>query len=133
VAFCLNTRNYSHRIRTFQENTKKLCSVICRLAGDGFRGGHIYVASDKIGDWPIDKPVQPEHVATTVYDAVGIYDNLRGTNFFDQPFHLLTKSRRSRNPDKRTAYRLLWSVRGTPKRSHAADRDAGERGSDLAA
>ena len=61
------------------------------LAGGGIQGGQIYGASDKIGAYPIDSPVQPEHIAATVYDALGIYDNLWATNFLEQPFHLLEK------------------------------------------
>ena len=61
------------------------------LAGGGIRGGQVYGASDKIGAYPLDQPVQPEHIAATVYDALGIYNDLWATNFLGQPFHLLEK------------------------------------------
>jgi len=61
------------------------------LAGGVVRGCQIYGASDKIGAYRLDQPVQPEHIAATVYDALGIYNDLWATNFFGQPFHLLKK------------------------------------------
>lgn len=47
------------------------------LAGGGVRGGQIYGSSDKIAAYPADKPVSPEDLIATVYQALGIApDNL---------------------------------------------------------
>src|SRR5262249_43460330 len=44
------------------------------LAGGGIRGGQVHGASDKRAEYPLDKPVAPEHVAHTVFHAMGIND-----------------------------------------------------------
>jgi hypothetical protein len=46
------------------------------LAGGGIRGGQVYGASDRIAAYPSDRPVSPEHLAATVYQAMGIAENL---------------------------------------------------------
>lgn len=58
------------------------------LAGGGIRGGQVYGSSDKIGAYPADKPVGPEHIAHTVYHAMGI-DDLKAIDLQGRPFHLL--------------------------------------------
>ena len=45
------------------------------FAGGGIRGGQTYGSSDKRAEYPADKPVAPEHIAKTIYYAMGI-DNL---------------------------------------------------------
>jgi hypothetical protein len=42
------------------------------LAGAGVRGGSAYGRSDKDSAYPADKPVSPEDLACTIYDAMGI-------------------------------------------------------------
>jgi uncharacterized protein DUF1501 len=59
------------------------------LAGGGIRGGQVYGRSDKIAAYPIDGHVRPEHIAATVYEALGIYDNLVATDSLGRPYHLL--------------------------------------------
>ena len=44
------------------------------LAGGGIRGGRTYGSSDKRAEYPADKPVGPEHIAHTIYHAMGIED-----------------------------------------------------------
>ena len=46
------------------------------FAGGGIRGGQVYGASDAVAGYPVAKPVNPEHIAATVYEALGIRDNL---------------------------------------------------------
>ncbi len=46
------------------------------LAGGGIRGGQVYGSSDRIAAYPSDRPVSPEHLAATVYQALGITENL---------------------------------------------------------
>ncbi len=43
------------------------------LAGGGIRGGQVIGASDKIGAYPIERPVTPADIHATVYAALG-YD-----------------------------------------------------------
>lgn len=42
------------------------------FAGGGIKGGQVVGASDSIAAAPQDRPVQPAHVAATVYHALGI-------------------------------------------------------------
>ncbi len=44
------------------------------LAGGGIRGGQVYGSSDKLAEFPRDKPVGAEHIAQTVYHSLGIDD-----------------------------------------------------------
>ena len=58
------------------------------LAGGGIRGGQVYGSSDKIAAYPADKPVGPEHLAHTIYHAMGIDDMIAYDNQ-NRPFHVL--------------------------------------------
>jgi hypothetical protein len=42
------------------------------LAGAGVRGGSVYGRSDRDAGYPVEKPVSPEDLACTVYEALGI-------------------------------------------------------------
>jgi hypothetical protein len=44
----------------------------CVLAGAGIRGGITYGRSDKDAAYPSDRPVSPEDLACTIFDALGI-------------------------------------------------------------
>jgi hypothetical protein len=44
----------------------------CVLAGAGIRGGMAYGRSDKDAAYPSDRPVSPEDLACTIFDALGI-------------------------------------------------------------
>ncbi len=52
------------------------------MAGGGVRGGQLYGASDAIGAHPADKPVRPDDITATLFDALGldaetiVYDQL---------------------------------------------------------
>lgn len=58
------------------------------LAGGGVRGGQVYGSSDRIAAYPADRPVGPEHIAHTVYHAMGIRD-LSARDHQNRPYHLL--------------------------------------------
>lgn len=60
------------------------------LAGGGIRGGQTYGSSDRLGEYPADKPVKPAHVTKTVYHAMGI-DNLEATDTEGRPYNLLAE------------------------------------------
>jgi Protein of unknown function (DUF1501) len=47
------------------------------LAGAGIRGGSTYGSSDKNGAHSVDRPVSPESLAATLYQALGIDPSLR--------------------------------------------------------
>jgi len=59
------------------------------LAGGGIRGGQLFGASDRHAAYPVDQPVRPEHIAATVYKAMGIYDDLWAVDAQRRPYHLL--------------------------------------------
>jgi hypothetical protein len=58
------------------------------LAGGGIRGGQVYGCSDRIAAYPADKPVGPEHLAHTIYHAMGLDDMIAYDNQ-NRPFHVL--------------------------------------------
>lgn len=42
------------------------------IAGAGIAGGRVYGKSNKLGEYPTDKPVRPEELAATIYHALDI-------------------------------------------------------------
>jgi uncharacterized protein (DUF1501 family) len=62
------------------------------LAGGGIKGGQVYGSSDKRAEYPDDKPIAPEHIARTVFHAMGIHD-LHATDREGRPFHLMEDGR----------------------------------------
>lgn len=62
------------------------------LAGGGIRGGQVYGSSDKLAEFPRDKPVGAEHIAHTVFHALGI-DDLMAQDREGRPFHLMDQGR----------------------------------------
>jgi hypothetical protein len=62
------------------------------LAGGGIRGGQVYGTSDRRAEYPADSPVAPEHIARTVFHAMGI-DDLTAADREGRPFHLLADGR----------------------------------------
>jgi hypothetical protein len=53
-----------------REHWPQCYSVV--LAGGGVRGGQVYGASDKTASYPADKPVSPEALMATIYQAMGV-------------------------------------------------------------
>jgi hypothetical protein len=62
------------------------------LAGGGIRGGQVYGTTDRRAEYPWDNPVAPEHIAHTVFHALGI-DDLTAMDRQGRPFHLLDEGR----------------------------------------
>ena len=62
------------------------------LAGGGVRGGQVYGASDRLGEYPAEHPVTPADVAKTVYHATGI-DDLHATDPQGRPYNLLEEGK----------------------------------------
>jgi hypothetical protein len=62
------------------------------LAGGGIRGGRVFGASDRRAEFPLDQPVAPEHIAHTVFHAMGI-DDLNTRDREGRPYHLLDEGR----------------------------------------
>ena len=58
------------------------------FAGGGIRGGQVYGTSDKRAEYPNQNPVAPEHIAHTVFAAMGI-DDLHAVDQEGRPFHLM--------------------------------------------
>jgi hypothetical protein len=58
------------------------------LAGGGIRGGQVYGTTDRNAEYPADRPVGPEHIAQTIYHAMGIGD-LTAYDRQNRPFSLL--------------------------------------------
>ena len=62
------------------------------LAGGGIRGGQVYGSSDKLAEFPGDKPVGAEHIAHTLFYALGI-DDLMARDREGRPFNLMDEGR----------------------------------------
>jgi uncharacterized protein (DUF1501 family) len=58
------------------------------MAGGGVRGGQVFGASDRLGEYPAEQPVTPADIAKTVYHAVGIND-LKATDPQGRVYNLL--------------------------------------------
>jgi uncharacterized protein (DUF1501 family) len=58
------------------------------MAGGGVRGGQVYGATDRRGEFPADRPCAPEDVAKTIYHAMGI-DDLVFTDREGRPMDLM--------------------------------------------
>jgi hypothetical protein len=61
------------------------------LAGGGVRGGRVYGSSDRRAEYPHESPVGPEHIARTVFHAMGV--DLTATDREGRPFQLLEEGR----------------------------------------
>ena len=62
------------------------------LAGGGIRGGQVFGTTDKRAEYPDQNPVAPEHIARTVFHAMGI-DDLHAVDREGKPFHLMDEGR----------------------------------------
>ena len=60
------------------------------MAGGGIRGGQVYGASDRYGEYPANKPVTPADITKTVYHAMGIH-NLDAVDNQNRPYNLLAE------------------------------------------
>ena len=58
------------------------------FAGGGIRGGQVYGASDAVAGYPAAKPVNPEHIAATMYEGLGIREDLIFRDREGRPFSL---------------------------------------------
>jgi len=62
------------------------------MAGGGIRGGQVFGSSDKRAEYPDQNPIAPEHIARTLFHAMGIGD-LQATDREGRPFHLMEDGR----------------------------------------
>jgi uncharacterized protein (DUF1501 family) len=62
------------------------------MAGGGIRGGQLYGASDRLAEYPADRPVTPADVAKTVFHAAGVRD-LQAVDSQGRPYNLLEEGR----------------------------------------
>ncbi|TWU17245.1 hypothetical protein Pla52o_54200 [Novipirellula galeiformis] len=58
------------------------------MAGGGIRGGQTYGTSDRLGEYPAERPLTPADIAKTVYFASGV-DDLRAEDGQGRPYNLL--------------------------------------------
>ena len=62
------------------------------FAGGGIQGGQVFGETDARAEYPKDKPIGPEDVAATVYQAMGITEPLASDNQ-DRRFKLAESAR----------------------------------------
>jgi hypothetical protein len=60
------------------------------LAGGGIRGGQVLGASDRIGAFPIDSPVDPSDIQATLYHCLGLSPHLKIYDDLQRPFEIST-------------------------------------------
>ncbi len=58
------------------------------LAGGGVQGGRVIGASDKLGGYPISERQQPENLAATIFEALGLPRTIHWKDRLDRP-HLV--------------------------------------------
>lgn len=63
------------------------------LAGGGMKRGLIYGGSDKDAAYPIDRPVTPEDLASTIYSALGVNPHLQLPDAQGRPVSLVDGGR----------------------------------------
>jgi hypothetical protein len=63
------------------------------LAGGGIRGGALVGRSDKQAAWPLDRPVRPQDLAATIFQALGIAPDTRIHDAFDRPIPVVDAGR----------------------------------------
>jgi uncharacterized protein (DUF1501 family) len=61
------------------------------LAGGGVRGGAVYGSSDRVGAYPANDPVQPDHIAATMFWALGIDPATEIRDPLGRPFPIATQ------------------------------------------
>jgi uncharacterized protein (DUF1501 family) len=64
------------------------------FAGGGIKGGQVYGSSDRVGGYPATHPVYPEHLAATIYQALGIPSDLTLRSRDGRPVALLDEEAR---------------------------------------
>jgi uncharacterized protein (DUF1501 family) len=62
------------------------------LVGGGIQGGQTYGSSDRLGEYPADRPLTPADIAKTVYHAMGIED-LQAIDGQGRPYNLLAEGK----------------------------------------
>ena len=60
------------------------------VAGGGIRGGQVLGASDRIGAFPIDSPVDPTDIQATIYHCLGLSSSLKIYDDLQRPFEIST-------------------------------------------
>jgi len=58
------------------------------FAGGGVQGGNVIGASDRMGAYPADLPQRPEHMAATIYQALGIPPTAAWYDKLNRPSHI---------------------------------------------
>ena len=59
------------------------------LAGGGIQGGQVYGTSDRDSAYPTSKPVSPEDMLATIYDAMGISSGLEMHDQLGRPHQVV--------------------------------------------
>ena len=62
------------------------------LAGAGIRGGSTYGGSDRDAAQPVDHPVSPERLASTIYHALGIDPAMRVVDPQGRPVSIVDRA-----------------------------------------
>ena len=59
-----------------------------RLAGGGITGGRVIGSTDKLGGYPVSDAQTPENLAATIYEALGLPNDLMWHDFTGRPHTL---------------------------------------------
>jgi len=63
------------------------------LAGGGIKSGFVYGASDRIGSVPIESPVSPGDIVSTIYRLLGVDPKMMMYDALNRPLPLVPKGR----------------------------------------
>ncbi len=58
------------------------------FAGGGVKGGTVVGSSDRLGAYPNSSPQQPENMAATIYEALGLPQTISWKDSLDRPHHV---------------------------------------------
>lgn len=58
------------------------------FAGGGVKGGTVIGSSDRLGAYPNSEPQQPENMAATIYQALGLPQTISWKDALDRPHHV---------------------------------------------
>jgi hypothetical protein len=60
-------------------------AMFCLMAGGGLRGGSIVGATDRLGQFPKDRPISPGDLHATIYHVLGIDPHIAFLNHAGRP------------------------------------------------
>ncbi|WP_201750071.1 DUF1501 domain-containing protein [Tautonia marina] len=64
-------------------------AMFCLLGGGGVKGGQLVGSTDRLGQFPHDRPITPSNLHATIYHVLGIDPHLQVLDQLDRPVSVL--------------------------------------------